>query len=132
MQKEIAGDSTVRETIIDIIGFKDGLTKNRVGEKMIGSGKKEIQDVYALIPMQEGMLFYYLKNPESDLYFEQLCLRICGVVETGVFQKAWDFVVKNGLNTSDCDLGSMPRPLSEMETCTYSSDNRRVWTVIIP
>jgi len=32
--------------------------------------KKGIQDILALTPMQEGMLFHYLKEPEGDLYFE--------------------------------------------------------------
>ncbi|MCK4764619.1 MAG: amino acid adenylation domain-containing protein, partial [Candidatus Aminicenantes bacterium] len=62
---------------------------------MTGLGKKEIRDVYALTPMQEGMLFYYLKNPESDLYFEQLNLRISGSIEIELFEKAWGFVVAN-------------------------------------
>ncbi|MCK4763299.1 MAG: hypothetical protein KAW12_13965, partial [Candidatus Aminicenantes bacterium] len=62
---------------------------------MTGLGKKEIRDVYALSPMQEGMLFYYLKNPAGDLYFEQLSLLISGSIEIEIFEKAWGFVVAN-------------------------------------
>ncbi|MCK4762614.1 MAG: AMP-binding protein, partial [Candidatus Aminicenantes bacterium] len=57
--------------------------------------KKKIQDIYALTPLQEGMLFYYLKNPAGDLYFEQLNLRISGSIEIEIFKKAWNFVVAN-------------------------------------
>ncbi|MCK4765040.1 MAG: hypothetical protein KAW12_22770, partial [Candidatus Aminicenantes bacterium] len=57
--------------------------------------KKKIKDIYALTPMQEGMLFYYLKNPAGDLYFEQLNLRISGSIEIELFEKAWGFVVAN-------------------------------------
>lgn len=31
---------------------------------------KDIEDIVALTPLQEGMLFYYLKDPENDHYFE--------------------------------------------------------------
>ena len=56
--------------------------------------KKNIEEILALIPTQEGMLFHYLKNPESDYYFEQLSLEISGEINTGIFEKAWNFVVE--------------------------------------
>jgi iturin family lipopeptide synthetase B len=33
--------------------------------------KRNIEDVLALTPMQEGMLFHYLKDPTSDYCFLQ-------------------------------------------------------------
>ncbi|MCK4763383.1 MAG: amino acid adenylation domain-containing protein, partial [Candidatus Aminicenantes bacterium] len=57
--------------------------------------KKKIRDIFALTPMQEGMLFHYLKNPAGDLYFEQLNLRISGSIEKELFEKAWGIVVAN-------------------------------------
>ncbi len=56
--------------------------------------RKYIEDIIALTPMQEGMLFHYLKNPESDHYFEQLCLDISGTVDIEIFKKAWNFVIE--------------------------------------
>jgi tyrocidine synthetase-3 len=55
--------------------------------------KKDIRDILALTPMQEGMLYHYLKNPGSQHYFEQLSLEISGEINLGFFEKAWDFVV---------------------------------------
>jgi len=55
--------------------------------------KKNILEVLALTPMQEGMLFYYLKEPGSDLYFEQLCLQMSGEIDIPCFERAWKFVV---------------------------------------
>lgn len=55
--------------------------------------QKEIDDIFALTPMQEAILFRYLKNPESDVYFEQLCLDITGIIDNKHFEQAWDFVV---------------------------------------
>ncbi len=57
--------------------------------------KKNIEDMLSLTPMQEGMLFFYLKNPKSDLYFEQLSLRLSGEIDHQLFEKAWNFVVES-------------------------------------
>ncbi|UCH95648.1 MAG: AMP-binding protein, partial [Candidatus Aminicenantes bacterium] len=56
--------------------------------------KKGIEDIVALTPLQEGMLFHYLKAPKSDLYFEQLSLGISGRIDIEVFEKAWNFVIE--------------------------------------
>ncbi|MDQ1353286.1 MAG: hypothetical protein QG657_3592, partial [Acidobacteriota bacterium] len=37
---------------------------------------KRIANILALTPVQEGMLFHYLQDPQSELYFEQLSLEI--------------------------------------------------------
>jgi tyrocidine synthetase-3 len=56
--------------------------------------KKNIEDVLALTPMQEGMLFHYLKDPDSEQYFEQLSLEISGKIDKEIFEKAWNFVIE--------------------------------------
>nr|NIM15781.1 AMP-binding protein [Candidatus Aminicenantes bacterium]NIM82558.1 AMP-binding protein [Candidatus Aminicenantes bacterium]NIN21918.1 AMP-binding protein [Candidatus Aminicenantes bacterium]NIN45696.1 AMP-binding protein [Candidatus Aminicenantes bacterium]NIN88531.1 AMP-binding protein [Candidatus Aminicenantes bacterium] len=55
---------------------------------------KDIEDIIALTPMQEGMLFHYLKDPGSDYYFEQLCLTITGRIDLNGFKRAWEVVVE--------------------------------------
>jgi hypothetical protein len=59
-----------------------------------GIDKKNVKDIIALTPMQEGMLFHYLKEPGSDSYFEQLCLVISGRIDKKVFEQAWNFVIE--------------------------------------
>jgi polyketide synthase PksJ len=56
--------------------------------------KKNIEDIFALTPTQEGMLFHYLQDPGSDFYFEQLSLEISAEIKPESFEKAWDFVVE--------------------------------------
>jgi tyrocidine synthetase III len=55
--------------------------------------KKDIENVLALSPMQEGMLFRYLKEPERAYYFEQLSLDLSGPIDTHVFEHAWHEVI---------------------------------------
>ncbi|MCP4149775.1 MAG: AMP-binding protein, partial [bacterium] len=55
--------------------------------------KKNIENVIALTPVQEGMLFHYLKEPESHLYFEQLSLEISGEINRKTFEKTWNTVI---------------------------------------
>jgi hypothetical protein len=38
----------------------------------------EIQDVFPLMPLQEGMYFHYLLNPESSTFFEQMVYELAG------------------------------------------------------
>ncbi|UCH93956.1 MAG: amino acid adenylation domain-containing protein [Candidatus Aminicenantes bacterium] len=56
--------------------------------------KKNIEDILSLTPMQEGMLFHYLQDPGSDIYFEQLSLDISGEIDADLFGKAWNFVIE--------------------------------------
>ncbi|MGD2089144.1 MAG: amino acid adenylation domain-containing protein [Candidatus Aminicenantes bacterium] len=56
--------------------------------------KKNIEDVMALTPIQEGLLYHYLKEPESKSYFEQLILVISGEIDLAIFKQAWSVVVE--------------------------------------
>ena len=53
----------------------------------------DIKDILKLTPMQEGMLFHFLKEPESTQYIEQLSLEMAGEIDCQWFKKAWNFVV---------------------------------------
>ncbi|KYC42720.1 non-ribosomal peptide synthetase [Scytonema hofmannii PCC 7110] len=54
---------------------------------------KNIEDLYELSPMQQGMLFHTLYAPESELYFEQLICTLSGKLNFPAFQQAWQWVV---------------------------------------
>ena len=55
--------------------------------------KKNIQDILALTPMQEGLLFHYLKNQENNDYLNQLELTLIGEIQIENFKKAWQYII---------------------------------------
>lgn len=51
-----------------------------------------VEDILPLTPMQESMLYQYLKEPESRLYFEQTCYELTGNVRLDKIKEAWGVV----------------------------------------
>ncbi|MCF2946462.1 non-ribosomal peptide synthetase, partial [Paenibacillus tarimensis] len=57
-------------------------------------GKKpEIQDIYALSPMQEGILFHAMLDSESTAYFEQIEFDIAGRVDVQLVEESMNAVI---------------------------------------
>ncbi len=54
---------------------------------------ENIQDIYPLSPMQQGMLFHSLYEPESGVYVEQFSCRLRGPFDPSAFEKAWKKVM---------------------------------------
>ncbi|QHG14920.1 hypothetical protein A6V25_26010 [Nostoc sp. ATCC 53789] len=55
---------------------------------------KNIESIYPLSPMQQGMLFHTLYEPESGVYLEQFCLMLSGNLDITVLQQACVRVMK--------------------------------------
>lgn len=51
--------------------------------------KENVEDILNLTPLQEGLLYHYLNEPESNQYFEQLSLNISGEINYEIFKNAW-------------------------------------------
>lgn len=58
------------------------------------STKKKIEDIYPLTPLQKGMLFHCLSDPESSVYFEQMTCRLDGKFNEDAFFSAWQKLVE--------------------------------------
>ncbi len=54
---------------------------------------RNIENIYPLSPMQQGMLFHSLMAPESGVYVEQLTARLTGPLNVDAFRKAWQTLV---------------------------------------
>jgi len=64
-------------------------------EKELKVKKQDIEDIYTLTPLQEGMLFQYLRNQGSEEYFEELILEIEGKIDQSFLKQAWGILVED-------------------------------------
>lgn len=55
---------------------------------------QQVEDVYPLTPIQQGMLYHTLCAPESGIYVNQLSCFLHGKFDASVFTRAWQEVVK--------------------------------------
>src|SRR5215510_5116520 len=53
-----------------------------------------IDDIYELSPMQQGMLFHTLYDPKSGVYFEQLSCTLRGDLNISAFKRAWQHLME--------------------------------------
>ncbi len=56
--------------------------------------KKDIEDIYGLSPLQQGMLVHTLSTENSKLYFEQLNCTLRGKLDISALKRAWDRVTE--------------------------------------
>jgi amino acid adenylation domain-containing protein/non-ribosomal peptide synthase protein (TIGR01720 family) len=49
----------------------------------------ELDDLYPLAPLQQGLLFHLLHEPETGAYFLQMACVLAGPVDAAVFEDAW-------------------------------------------
>ncbi|WP_165777511.1 non-ribosomal peptide synthetase [Amycolatopsis antarctica] len=57
-------------------------------DRLLGNAK-DIQDVYPLTPMQSGMLFHTLAEPDTGVYSTQVTFVVEGVTDLDLFAEAW-------------------------------------------
>ena len=52
-----------------------------------------MEDVYALSPLQKGMLFHCLRAPNSGAYLSHLVLRLDAALDVPAFKRTWDRLI---------------------------------------
>ncbi|MGH6649389.1 amino acid adenylation domain-containing protein, partial [Aquabacterium sp.] len=91
------------EALIDhCIGGAQGVTPSDfplakvTGEQLAGLAlpASNVQDIYPLAPMQQGLLLHTLVNPGSGMYLMQDRYRFDSEINVGAFTQAWDRVVE--------------------------------------
>lgn len=55
--------------------------------------KNNIENIFPLTPLQKGLLFHSLYNPESAVYFEQLSCLLQGNVSVSAVNQAWQTLI---------------------------------------
>ncbi|MFD9885795.1 amino acid adenylation domain-containing protein, partial [Streptomyces alboflavus] len=57
-------------------------------DRVVGDGRT-VTDLYPLTPMQAGMLFHSLMDPDARTYVNQVQLVLCGVTDPHALAEAW-------------------------------------------
>jgi amino acid adenylation domain-containing protein len=74
--------------------------------------RQNIEDLYPLSPLQQGMLFHALYAPHAGAYLEQITVELEGVVEPEPFRRAWQTVVdRHGALRTAFVWEKVPKPL---------------------
>ncbi|MEV7601138.1 amino acid adenylation domain-containing protein, partial [Kitasatospora sp. NPDC089797] len=60
-------------------------------DRIVGDGRN-VETVHPLTPMQSGMLFHTLAEPDSRAYFEQTGFLLDGVTDPALLEQAWQHV----------------------------------------
>ena len=56
---------------------------------------KNVQDIYSLSPMQQGLLFHALSDSANGAYVERVSWLLSGNVDVAAYRSAWEHVVKS-------------------------------------
>ncbi|HEY0735442.1 MAG TPA: amino acid adenylation domain-containing protein [Herpetosiphonaceae bacterium] len=54
---------------------------------------EQVEDIYKLSPVQQGLLFHTLYQPRAGAYFEQFNWLLSGALDPELFQRAWQYVI---------------------------------------
>jgi non-ribosomal peptide synthase protein (TIGR01720 family) len=90
------GQLHVHATCDDRPGHREAL--ERLAERLaamlstyagMSEGADTVEDVYELSPVQQGLLFHALRDPEPGMYFEQLSWTFAGGLRPEVLRRAW-------------------------------------------
>ncbi|HEX9733566.1 MAG TPA: amino acid adenylation domain-containing protein [Thermoanaerobaculia bacterium] len=65
----------------------------RTSPDLAGFDPQTVEDVCFLSPMQEGLLFHALLEPNADVYLRHLSYEIAAAVDVKLFRRAWQRVV---------------------------------------
>src|SRR5262249_35884232 len=58
------------------------------------AAERDLEDIYPLTPLQQGILFHALYEPDSGAYVEQLGCVIRGELDVPSFRRAWQRVLE--------------------------------------
>ena len=83
-------------------------------DRWVGKGR-EVEDIYPLSPLQEGMLFHTLAEPESGVYVQQLRYTLVGPLDRDALRDAWQTVVnRHGILRTSVVWEGLDRPLQRV------------------
>ncbi|MFS4449732.1 condensation domain-containing protein, partial [Maribacter sp. 2307UL18-2] len=97
--------ATYEKSLVDLINHckdygKQELTPSDLTYKDLSiveleelQGRYEVEDIYSLSPMQEGMLFHSLLDGEADHYFNQMNYRLTGSLDIELIKNSFQGLI---------------------------------------
>src|SRR5215207_7036910 len=74
--------------------------------------RKNVETLYPLSPLQQGMLFHALYSPRAGAYVEQAVLRLEGEVSPEAMERAWQLAVdRHGALRTAFVWAGVPQPV---------------------
>lgn len=93
----------------------------------------DLEDIYPLSPLQEGMLFHSLYDSEDGIYFEQLTGKIIGNFDSSAFAFAWQRIVdRHPILRSAMEWENQDTPLQIVSKSVNFSILKQDWRDLSP
>ncbi|WP_379127442.1 amino acid adenylation domain-containing protein [Paenibacillus sp. sgz500958] len=90
----------------------------------------DLQKVYPLSPMQESMLFHYLRYPESEAYFEQCVMRFSGPMAPDILKRCFQSVSdRHDILRTSFAVRCLERPLQKVADTRAVPFHYEDWTI---
>ncbi|PNK03160.1 non-ribosomal peptide synthetase, partial [Cylindrospermopsis raciborskii S14] len=81
------------------------------------SGITDLQDIYPLAPVQEGIIFHANYEIEKDIYLQQVTGQITGDLNVEIFKSAWENCINHySILRTSYIWESLPRPLARVHS----------------
>ncbi|RJG15092.1 non-ribosomal peptide synthetase, partial [Paenibacillus thiaminolyticus] len=72
----------------------------------------DVENVYALTPMQQGMLFHSRLDPQSGAYVNQMLISLQGELDPAALERSWNTVIqRHAVLRTSVDSGWRDQPL---------------------
>ncbi|MEO8898570.1 MAG: condensation domain-containing protein, partial [Candidatus Dormibacter sp.] len=90
--------------------------------------KRDIEDIYPLTPLQEGMLFHSLYSPTGGDYLRHMCLRVQKDVDLTLLEQSFSIVVnRHPALRSSVEWRGLERPLQLVHSHVTIPVEHRAW-----
>jgi len=101
-------------------------------DKALGEGH-DVEDAYPLSPLQEGMLFHALHDPDSGAYVQQLTCTLRGGLDVPAFLGAWErLVARHPVLRTSFHWADTDRPIQVVHRHADLPVERRDWRGVPP
>ncbi len=98
---QVSGESSLASIQHGLSSSKTGIPLERLDaliDELEISSQNQIEAVYPLTPLQQGMLYHYRLDPPHGAYIEQLMMDFSGELDLNAFKQAWiKLIQRHGL-----------------------------------